>query len=44
MTSSATRLGIIFAVLSQSISKGKGESISSKALKFALSKQIKSDI
>ncbi|MBD0359220.1 MAG: hypothetical protein ICV56_00720 [Nitrososphaeraceae archaeon] len=44
LTSSATRLGIIFTVLSQSISKGKGESISSKALKFAFSKQIKSDI
>lgn len=44
LTSSATGLGVIFAVLSQSISKGRGESISSKTIKFALRKRIKSDI
>ena len=36
LTSSATGLGIVFAVLSQSISKGTGESLRSKAVKFAL--------
>ena len=35
LTSSATGLGILFAVLSQSVSKGKGQSISSKAVRFA---------
>ncbi len=44
LTSSATGLGILFAVLSQSISKGKGESISSRALRFALRRQIKSGV
>jgi hypothetical protein len=39
LTSSATGLGILFAVLSQSVSKGKGESISSKAVRFALRRQ-----
>ena len=42
LTSSATGLGILFAVLSQSISKGKGQSISSKALRFALRRKIDS--
>jgi hypothetical protein len=36
LTSSAVGLGILFAVISQSISKGEGESIASKALKFVL--------
>jgi hypothetical protein len=36
LTSSAAGLGILFAVLSQSVSKGKGQSISSKAVRFAL--------
>jgi hypothetical protein len=36
LTSSATGLGILFAVLSQSVSKGKGESITSRAVRFAL--------
>jgi hypothetical protein len=36
LTSSATGLGILFAVLSQSISKGKGESIASRAIRFLL--------
>jgi hypothetical protein len=39
LTSSATGLGILFAVLSQSVSKGKGQSITSKAFKFALRRQ-----
>jgi hypothetical protein len=39
LTSSATGLGILFAVLSQSVSKGKGQSISSKAFRFALRRQ-----
>jgi hypothetical protein len=43
LTSSATGLGIIFAVVSQSISKGKGESISSKAVRFALRRQTRSN-
>jgi hypothetical protein len=36
LTSSATGLGILFAVLSQSVSKGKGQSISTKVVRFAL--------
>jgi hypothetical protein len=39
LTSSATGLGILFAVLAQSVSKGKGQSITSKAVKFALRRQ-----
>lgn len=39
LTSSAAGLGILFAVLSQSISKGEGQSISSKAFRFALRRQ-----
>src|ERR671918_987194 len=42
LTSSATGLGILFAVLSQSVSKGKGQSISSKAVRFALRRQVRS--
>ena len=38
LTSSAVGFGILFAVISQSISKGEGESIASKALKFVLGK------
>jgi hypothetical protein len=34
LTSSAVGFGILFAVISQSISKGEGESIASRALKF----------
>jgi hypothetical protein len=40
LTSSAVGLGILFAVLSQSVSKGKGQSISSKAVRFALRRQM----
>ena len=39
LTSSAAGLGILFAILSQSVSKGKGQSISSKAVRFALRRQ-----
>jgi hypothetical protein len=39
LTSSATGLGILFAVMSQSVSKGKGQSIISKAFRFALRRQ-----
>jgi hypothetical protein len=39
LTSSATGLGILFAILAQSVSKGKGQSITSKAVKFALRRQ-----
>jgi hypothetical protein len=42
LTSSAAGLGILFAVLSQSMSKGKGRSISSKAVRFALRRQTHS--
>jgi hypothetical protein len=40
LTSSGVGLGILFAVLSQSVSKGKGQSISSKAVRFALRRQM----
>jgi hypothetical protein len=40
LTSSAVGLGILFAVLSQSVSKGKGQSISSKAIRFVLRRRI----
>jgi hypothetical protein len=39
LTSTATGLGILFAVLSQSLSKGKGQSISSKAVRFVMSRR-----
>jgi hypothetical protein len=39
LTSSATGLGILFAVLAQYLSKGKGQSITSKAVKFAFRRQ-----
>jgi hypothetical protein len=42
LTSSGAGLGILFAVLSQSVSKGKGQSISSKAVKFALRRHMHS--
>jgi hypothetical protein len=38
LTSSAAGLGILFALISQSISKGQGDSIYSKLLKFLLRK------
>ena len=36
LVTSATGLGIIFAIVSQSVSKGKGESINFKVLTFLL--------
>jgi hypothetical protein len=36
LTSSATGLGILFAIISQSLSKGKSESITSRVLRFVL--------
>jgi hypothetical protein len=44
LTSSAAGLGILFAVLSQSVSKGKGQSISSKAVRYILRKRIHSEV
>jgi hypothetical protein len=41
LTSSAAGLGILFAVLSQSVSKGKGQSINSKAIRFVLRRRIR---
>jgi hypothetical protein len=41
LTSSATGVGILFAVMSQSISKGKGDSITSRVIRFTLRKQEK---
>jgi hypothetical protein len=38
LTSSASGLGVLFAVLSQTISKGRNESIYSKVLRFVLRK------
>jgi hypothetical protein len=43
LTSSAAGLGILFAVLSQSVSKGKGQSIGSKALSFVLRRRFHSE-
>ena len=43
LTSSATGLGILFAIISQSLSKGKSDSITSKALRFALRKTRKEE-
>ena len=36
LTSSATGLGILFAIVSQSLSKGKSESVTSRVLRFVL--------
>ncbi|MFZ0696210.1 MAG: hypothetical protein WAM88_03620 [Nitrososphaeraceae archaeon] len=38
LTTSAAGSGILFAVISQSISKGKNESFTSKALRFTRGK------
>ena len=43
LTSSAAGLAILFAVLSQSISKRKGQTLSSKAFRFALRRWINSN-
>jgi hypothetical protein len=39
LTSSATGLGILFAVLAPYVSKGAGKSITSRAMRFALRRQ-----
>jgi hypothetical protein len=39
ITSSAAGSGILFAVISQSITKGKTESVTSKALRFTLGRK-----
>lgn len=36
LTSSATGLGVLFTIISQTMSKGKSESIASKAIRYAL--------
>jgi hypothetical protein len=36
LVTSATGLGILFAIVSQSVSKGKGESINFKVLRFMM--------
>jgi hypothetical protein len=43
LTSTATGLGILFAVIAPAIAKGKSESISSKAVRFALRRKNKKD-
>jgi hypothetical protein len=43
LTSSAAGLGVLFGVMSQSISKGSGESIASKGLRFAIGRKRKED-
>jgi hypothetical protein len=42
LTSSATALEILVAVLSPTVSKGKRQSISAKAARFALGRRINS--
>jgi sporulation protein YlmC with PRC-barrel domain len=39
LVTSATGLGILFAIVSQSVSKGKGKSINSKILRFMMQKE-----
>jgi hypothetical protein len=41
LVTSATGLGILFAIISQSVSKGKGASLNSKLLRFMLRRQTK---
>ena len=41
LTSSATGLGILFAIVSQSLSKGKSESVTSRVLRFVLRRRRK---
>jgi hypothetical protein len=43
LVTSATGLGILFAIVSQSISKGKGESINFKVLRFILQRKMKKE-
>jgi hypothetical protein len=41
---SLTGLGTLFAIASQSVSKGKGESINLKALRFILHREVKNNV
>lgn len=43
LVTSATGLGILFAIVSQSVSKGKGEGINLKLLRFMLHREIKKE-
>jgi hypothetical protein len=43
LVTSATGLGILFAIVSQSVSKGKGESINFKVLRFMLQREMKKE-
>jgi hypothetical protein len=43
LVTSATGLGILFAIVSQSVSKGKGQSISLKVLGFFLQRKFKKE-
>jgi pilus assembly protein TadC len=40
LVTSATGLGILFAIVSQSVSKGKGESINFKVLRFMMLRKM----
>jgi hypothetical protein len=44
LVTSATGLGILFAVASQSVSKGKREGINLKILRFILHRELKNDV
>jgi hypothetical protein len=43
LVTSATGLGILFAIASQSISKGKGEGINLKVLRFMMKREMKKE-
>jgi hypothetical protein len=43
LTSSAVGVGILFGIISQSISKGKGDGVMSKAVRFALRRKQKEE-
>jgi hypothetical protein len=43
LVTSATGLGILFAIVSQSVSKGKGEGINLKVLRFMMHREIKKE-
>jgi hypothetical protein len=43
LVTSATGLGLLFAIVSQSLSKGKGESINFKILRFMMQREMKKE-
>jgi ABC-type lipoprotein release transport system permease subunit len=43
LVTSATGLGILFAIISQSVSKGKGEGINLKVLRFMMQREMKKE-